>query len=155
MRSSPPRVRSLLLVAALVVASLPLAALARKAAQGKPSFRAGDPQAFWLWFDDAGWHLRATGGKDQHSFHGLLRATGGFTGVKPTRPQLFRKIDLDPEALRFDFDLGKDGLEGFDWQQADPCVIAELKLDQRPDNGRVHVGLRGEVPEAFPFIACR
>src|SRR5262249_16790780 len=81
-------------------------ALASKNATGKPALKAGDPEAIWIWFDNSGWHLRGSTGKGKHTFTGYLRATGGMTGVKPTRSGLMRKTELESDGVRFEFELG-------------------------------------------------
>jgi hypothetical protein len=142
-----------LLVGAALAATLAAPAFAKKATAGKPSFKAGDPPAFWLWSDDTGWHLRATTAKKQHAFHGVLRQAG-VSAIKATRPALSSKVSYSAGAIRFDFDLF-EGVDGFDWQSGEPCLTVELKLDDKAQPAAIKVGEKAESPSAMPFEACR
>jgi hypothetical protein len=143
----------LIICASAIALLLGGAAQAKKATAGKPEFKAGDPPAFWLWSDDAGWHLRATTAKKQHAFRGVLRQAG-VAAVKTTRPALASKVRYEAGALRFDFDLF-EGVDGIDWQSAEPCITVELKLDGLNQPASVKVGQKAESPSALPFEACR
>ncbi|MSP62342.1 MAG: hypothetical protein EXR72_18820 [Myxococcales bacterium] len=126
---------------------------ARKAAAGKPAFKAGDPEAIWIWHDAAGWHLRTTTARRTHAFRGVVRGQG-FSEVKATRKTLDAKvIVLGDASIRFDFD-SFEGIDGFDWKAAGPCTTWELRIDGRPMAERVHVGATGESPSVMPFDAC-
>lgn len=143
-----------LIAAALALVSLfGVAAHAKKAAAGKPEFKAGDPPGFWLWSDDTGWHLRATTEKKQHTFRGVLRQAG-VTAIKTTRPGLAAKVRYEAGALRFEFDLF-EGVDGIDWQAAEPCVTVELRLDGLYKPAAVKVGQKADSPSALPFEACK
>ena len=153
-----------LLVAATLLAGG--VALAGKHAAGKPSVVAAEPPAFWIWYDNAGWHLRGSVGKAKHTFTGYIRARGGMSGIKPTRPGLLRTQVNDPEGVQFEFELSgenakgpaanKGVVEGIDWQQSgDECLTSELKIDGKQQPARVFVGLRSETPDLFPFLSCR
>jgi hypothetical protein len=127
---------------------------ARKAAEGKPQFKPGDPEAFWVWHDAAGWHMRATTpAKKQHGFHGVIRAQG-ISELKPTAKSLGGKVRLEGSAIRFEFDLF-EGADGFDWKQNEPCVALELKIDKQAKVERIFVGAKAESPSAMPFDACQ
>ena len=148
---------SFVLVAGLVagaLASVPTVAEARLPAAGKPAFKAGDPEGFWVWRDDAGWHVRATTGKAQHAFRGVLRAKA-ITDVSVTRNTLLTHVTATDDVLRFEFDLFAGGMDGFDFKTADPCISFELRIDTKPQPARVHVGAGGKSPELFPFDACQ
>ena len=148
-----------LLLALAAFTAVEGSALAAKHANGKPSVKAGEPEAAWLWFDTTGWHFRGSAGKTRHTFVGYLRSGAGVSGVKPTRSGLMKKMELEPEGVRFEFEIGgppSGSVEGFDWQQSgDECVTVELKIDGKQQPSRFFVGLRSESPELFPLLACR
>jgi hypothetical protein len=147
---------ALVAVAGVALAAVEGAALAKKYAPGRPNFKAGDPEAYYIWYDDGGWHLRGTSGtKDKHTFHGVIRAPGGLSSVKPTREGLMKRIDISGESLRFEFEVGKGMVDGFDWQQTHACFTGEIKLDGKVQPSRVFVGLRSDVVDLVPFYACR
>jgi|SRR5579871_4805080 len=130
------------------------AAFARTPAAGRPAYKANDPPAFFLWSDDAGWHLRVTNPKKtQHTFHGVIRGKG-LREVKPSRPGLAAKQQSTDAVLRFEFD-SFDGDDGFDWKSESECVTLELKLDGKADPAKIHVGANAASPTAMPFDACR
>lgn len=146
--------RKLLALAAFVFCAVTGVALAKKAAAGRPAFQPNDPPGWFIWSDDAGWHLRFTSPKkQQHALHGVVRSKG-VSEVKPTRAALSSKLQTSDAAIRFDFDVF-DGGDGFDWKTTDPCVTLELKTDGKADPALIHVGAKSEVPSAMPFDACR
>ena len=147
------RLRSWSFLFAALAASLPAVALARLPAAGKPTFKASDPEAFWLWHDEAGWHLRATTGKAQHGFRGVLRAKG-ITDVSVTRPTLLTKVTATGDTLRFDYDLFAGGTEGFDFKSDDKCLSVEMRLDNKPQPDHLHVGSAGTAAAIFPVDVC-
>lgn len=147
----------LLVAATLLVGGV---ALAARHAVGKPAITAAEPPSYWIWYDNAGWHLRGSVGKAKHTFTGYIRARGGLAGFKPTRPGLLRSQVNDPEGVHFEFELSgatpKGAVEGFDWQQSgDECLTSELQLDGKPQAARVFVGMRAETPDIFPFLSCK
>ena len=143
-------------VAGLALAVVEGAALARKYPAGRPNFKAGDTEAYYVWYDGSTWHLRGTSGtKETHAFHGVIRAPGGVSSVTPTRQGIMKKIDVTGESLRFDFDVTRGTVEGFDWRQTAPCFTGELKLDSKVQPTLVHVGLRADSVDMVPFDACR
>lgn len=153
------RLSTLSLLAVLFLAVAAGSALAAKHAVGRPSIKAAEPPAMWIWYDNAGWHFRGSVGKGKHTFLGYVRARGGMSGVKATKEGLMKSQTLETEGVRFEFELtGKEkgAVEGFDWQQSgDECVTAELQIDGKQQPARVFVGLQSEVPDMFPFLACR
>ena len=128
-------------------------AFAKKNANGQPAFKAGDPEAFWIWFAQAGWHLRATTAKKQHTFRGVVRGDG-IGQLKATRPALSSKLNAFGNQVKFEFDLFT-GVDGFDWQQTEECATFELRLDGQARPDRIHVGGSGEQPSEVLFIACK
>lgn len=129
-------------------------AWAKKSALGRPAFKAGDAEGYWIWVDEAGWHLRTTTPKkQQHTFRGVVRAEG-FGAVKASRAELTPKLQLFDGQVKFEFDLFT-GSDGFDWQQTEDCATFELRVDGRGVPERIHVGAKAEAPEAALFLACR
>jgi hypothetical protein len=146
------RIRRIAALVAVVVAGLAGAALAKKNAAGQPAFKAGDPEAFWIWHDGAGWHLRVTTGKKRHKYHGLVRGEG-LAEAKATKKALGPNITATEKVVRFEFEAA-EGTEGFDWKAAGPCTTYELKIDGQALPDKIHVGAHGETPSAMPFDAC-
>jgi hypothetical protein len=154
LKEAPVKLFRTLVPVAFAVAALGAPAFARKAAEGKPNWKPGDPESFLVWHDAAGWHLRATTPpKKQHAFHGVVRGQG-IAEVKATRPALSSKLTVEAAVIRFDFDLF-EGSDGFDWKQNEPCVTLELKIDGKPRVERIFVGAKTESPSAMPFDACQ
>jgi hypothetical protein len=141
-------------LALCTVAALAAPALARKAAAGQPAFKAGDPEAYFLWHDATGWHLRVTTGpgKKKHKFHGVIRGEG-IADPKATTKALGPHIAHAPTVVRFEFEAA-EGTEGFDWKASSSCVTPELKIDDQALPEKIHVGAKSETPSAMPFDAC-
>lgn len=135
---------------------LTLSVEASKPAEGMPAFKAGDPEAFFIWHDINGWHLRVTTPKKKwHAFQGVVRALGNpITNVKATRPALASKLQTTNKAVFFDFEIF-EGIDGFDWNTDERCMTIELRIDKLPQPSRIHVGAKGETPVAMPFDACK
>lgn len=144
------------LVAAALSLLLAAPAAAKNDAKGMPAFKAGDPEAYFIWHDAAGWHLRVTTPKKRwHAFQGVVRTLSqAITDVKPTRAPLAAKLQTTGKAIHFDFEIF-EGIDGFDWQTNEECLIVELRIDKQSMIERVHVGAKGETPLAMPFSACR
>ena len=145
-----PTLRSIFVLA---LALAPLPALAKSAATGKPAFKAGDPPGYWIWADDSGWHLRATTGKAQHTFRGVINAEA-VTGVTVTRTALNQRLQASAKQIKFEFDLFS-GVDGLDWQSPSRCLTFELRLDGKADPSQIHDGQKGEPPADILFDACR
>jgi hypothetical protein len=128
--------------------------LAKKQAEGRPTFKADGPEAFWIWHDRGGWHLRVSApARSKHAYHGVIRGDG-LGAIKVTRKSLAPNVTIADGILRFDLEVGAGG-EGFDWQSSGPCTTYELKLDGKPRPDRIHVGATAESPAAMPFDACQ
>lgn len=128
--------------------------LAKKPAAGRPAFKNDDPEAFWIWSDDSGWHLRGSVPKKQsHKFHGVIRSQG-ISDAKGSRPSLSSALQATATSIRFEFTLSEGG-DGFDWKTTAQCVTLELKIDDKPQPANIHIGEKAESPTAMPFDACR
>lgn len=146
--------RKLLALVVFACCAVAGVAIAKKAAAGRQAFQADGPPGYYVWSDDAGWHLRfTTPKKQQHTLHGVVRSQG-VSDVKATRSVLASKITSTDTAVRFEFDVF-EGADGFDWKTTGPCVTLELKYDKKADPSVIHVGAKSEVPSAMPFDACR
>ena len=144
-----------LLLAALTFTSsltLPRDALAESAA-GKPTWKIEGPEAMYLWHDEAGWHVRAVAGADQHTFRGTIRGTG-LRGLTVTRPALDLKVQLTAESVRFEFDVFKGTVDGLDFQAGPGCVTVQFKIDGRVQPDKVRLGAKGDAAKLFPMDAC-
>jgi hypothetical protein len=116
---------------------------------GRPIADPAGDDAYLVWHDGAGWHLRARTESGQR-FEGLVE--GGVRRVTP--------VGVAPEALRaergavaFSF-VGEPGAPeaGFDWQGG--CADFSLYVggDSRPL--RVFAGAYGASPPRVPFSLC-
>ena len=149
---SSSRIVALVVAAAFV--SGPLPAHAAPSAAGKPTYKASDPQAVFLWVDHDGWHLRTIAGDKQHNVRGVLRGKG-FAELSVTRKALGPKVQLSDDTLRFDFDVFPGAVDGFDWKGPCACISIEMRVNNlTPKPGRVKVGARGEAVNLFPGDIC-
>ncbi len=107
---------------------------------------------FFVWHDGGGWHLRATTEGYYHRFSGWIDSEGGIGNVLPVVPG----TPLGVNWRQVQFDLAVRGAEnGFDWQQAAPCVTLSLLIDGVQQPGKIAVGYYQGHPMGFaPFQVC-
>jgi hypothetical protein len=116
---------------------------------GRPIADPGPGDAYLVWHDRAGWHLRARSDSGQR-FEGLIE--GGARRVAP--------VGVAPEAVRAEggaiaFSFVGDparGEAGFDWQGG--CADFSLFVAGAARPLRVHAGAYGASPPRVPFSLC-
>jgi hypothetical protein len=124
-------------------------------AMGRPMFAPGSPEAYWIWHDVGGWHLRTTTSMITHQFEGLIRPYNGtITEMRPTRDEWNDRIRIGPDGIAFSFQTG-GGMDGFDWRVSSGCNEFHLRIDGVPAPGRVFLGGPGNHPMQMPFMRCR
>ncbi len=117
---------------------------------GRPIADPGPGDAYLVWHDGAGWHLRARSDVG-HVFEGLVES-GQLGGVK--------RVGLAPEALQagkgaIAFTFVPDastGEAGFDWQGG--CAEFSLYMDGDSHPMRIFAGAYGASPPRIPFSLC-
>lgn len=141
---------------AVVASSLTLACFSYGAVHsyrtegGHPVAEPGHDDAYLVWHDGSGWHLRA-------------RSTTGsvFAGmVEADRVRGVAPVGVAPEALRtgggeiaFSFvPDARTGEAGFDWQGG--CAEFSLYVDGDARPLRVFAGSFGASPPRVPFSLC-
>ena len=150
------------IVRALVVASLAALAACHYARgvgftsrmpEGRPSFASGSPEAYWIWGDKRGWHLRTTSDVPRR-FHGLVESVDGSVSHVRLLGAAGRGVSPGKDAIAFDWE-SSGGEQGFDWTTSDGCVRFDIYIDDDTRPLRVFLG-RGELsPERVPFALCR
>jgi hypothetical protein len=122
---------------------------------GRPYFAPGAPEAYWVWHDEAGWHLRTTTAGRAHRFHGTVVALGGqITDARPSRVEMREQIRMSPGGISFDM-ITQGGEQGFDWHVSSGCNRFEIFVDGAPRPGLVRLGGPSEPPRHIPFDRCR
>jgi len=145
--------RSLLATAAVVLTSCYFsrgAIISARTEEGRPLADPGPGDAYLVWHDRAGWHLRARSDVG-HVFEGLVES-GRLGAVE--------RVGLAPEALRagegaIAFTFVPDpstGEAGFDWQGG--CAEFSLFMDGDPHPLRIFAGAYGASPPRIPFALC-
>jgi hypothetical protein len=106
------------------------------------------PDAYRVWHDGAGWHLRVSADVVRH-FHGSIH--GGDTGQ-------VKRIDVPEDgvysrdgSLYFSFLANEEA--GFDWR-GEGCVDLALFIDADARAARVHLGAFGASPTHVPETVC-
>jgi hypothetical protein len=120
--------------------------LARRIEPGRPQADDGG-EAYLVWSDPAGWHLRARTDGVPHRFHGVV----GTSAVKPVgiAPSAIAKHD-GQVAFSFEATAGE---VGFDWSGG--CAEMDLFVDGETRPLLVRVGAYGASPARIPFELCR
>lgn len=110
-----------------------------------------DGDAFLVWHDAGGWHLRARAEHPQR-FHGVVEADDvrGVSAVGVPADG----VRAGDDAIAFSFVAGGAAEAGFDWQGGG-CPSFALYVDDTARNLRVFAGRYGASPARFPFTICR
>jgi hypothetical protein len=134
----------------------PLAEPARSAVEGRPTdFRRGAPEAYWVWHDGNGWHLRTTTQSHLHRFSGRVWIPKGeVADVRMVRSEHNDRFRKSGSSMTFDFQtLGDE--DGFDFKIAEGnCTYFHLDIDGKPVPSRVFLGAKNVSPTAAGFRAC-
>jgi hypothetical protein len=129
----------------------------RNIAEGRPSgFHRGAGEAYWVWHDGAGWHLRTTTQSHLHRFTGRVWGLKGeVSGVHVVRTELNDRFRKSGNSMTFDFHtLGDE--DGFDFQIAESnCALFHLYLDGKPVPSRIFLGAQNATPPGATFKACQ
>jgi hypothetical protein len=112
-----------------------------------------DPEdAYVVWHDGAGWHLRARPGSGQ-VFTGLVESSG-VRRVAPVGVAA-DAVRASRGAIAFAFAFAGDlggGEAGFDWQGG--CADFSLYVDGDARPMRIFAGAYGASPPRIPFSLC-
>ncbi len=128
-------------------------------ADGRPkSFKAGAPEAFWVWQDAKGtqWHLRSTTKNMPHRFHGAIVGDGELKKVASTRTEAGDRFKLTG-GKRASFDFATESAsDGLDFEVAnDSCVRFVLFVDGKPAPAdKINLGKDAVHPQGSNFKLC-
>jgi hypothetical protein len=142
------------LVAALVASFLLASCFSRGAVHsyrtegGRPLADPG-PEAYLVWYDGEGWHLRARSDTARR-FHGRVEG-GRVTGLAGLPEEAVR---AEGDAIAFSFVAAGPGETGFDWR-GDGCPDFSIYVDGDARPQRVFAGAYGASPPRVPFTLCR
>ncbi|WP_242345589.1 hypothetical protein [Anaeromyxobacter terrae] len=121
------------------------AVLARRVEPGPPLEDPGS-EAYRLWHDGAGWHLRARADLPRR-FHGEIAGASGRVTPQGVAPDA---VSAGGGRIRFSFLAGDDA--GFDFGGS--CVNLALYIDGDPRPLRVFIGAFGAAPGRVPYRVC-
>jgi len=122
---------------------------------GRPIFGPGAPEAYWVWHDGGGWHLRSTTAGLPHRFHGTIVPLGGqIADARPIRLESSDRIRIGAGGITFDF-VTQGGEDGFDWHVSSGCNRFEIFIDGAARPHHVHLGGPATAPRHVPFDRCR
>ena len=128
----------------------------RSIADGQPAgLHSGAPEAYWVWHDGGGWHVRTTTTGAAHRFQGRVWALhGDLENVRPTRLEWNDRIRRSGNA--FSFDLTTAGsYDGFDfWVAEGDCAQFTVLVDGRAQPDRVIIGAGNRHPTNTTFRLC-
>jgi hypothetical protein len=117
---------------------------------GRPVATPDPADAYLVWHDESGWHLRAQSDAGR-LFEGIVEAS---------RVRRVTPVGLAPEALRATGDAiafsfvpdAVGGEAGFDWQGG--CAEFSLYVDGDTHPLRIFAGAYGANPPRIPFELC-
>jgi hypothetical protein len=130
---------------------------ARSIAEGRPpGLKSGSVEAYWIWHDSAGWHLRTTTHSSRHRFQGRVSAMrGSVDNVRATRLEYGDRFRQKGNQMAFDFTTD-GGVDGFDFAIAEgDCAQFYLLIDGKPNPERVVIGAGGRHPSHTAFRLCK
>lgn len=116
------------------------------------------PASYFIWHDEAGFHLRTTGPGPRHLFRAKLTTDGEFRNVRLIRLEGddgFRvRNGGHTLELRFETFDAVDGVD-FTVEGGDHLRFA-LRIDDRlAPTGRIFLGPNGHHPPNNPFVVTR
>lgn len=119
----------------------------RRLEAGAPFVDPG-PDAYRVWSDGSGWHLRVRSDVVRR-FEGQVRGAGGAVTLVHLREDA---VERRGELLRFSF--ASRGEAGIDWKDG-RCVELALYVDGDDRPLRSYVGAFGAMPARTPQRVCR
>lgn len=146
-----PRLVLTAVATTLVVVAAPVGAQPPRDPVGQPPIRILAQPAYFVWVDQAGWHVRWTT-PYAAVFSGLVTTDGEIRDLRRAgggRPSWLSRLSAQ-RAVFGTLTLG--GVEGFDFQTTGSVVTFSPQLNAglaRP--GQVYVGRAGRHPAAVPF----
>ena len=144
-----------LLALALVIMSCATARPPPSIAPGRPPFGPGAPEAYWIWHNQGGWHLRTTTAGLAHRFHGAVVPLGG--NIVDVRASRLEWQDRIPGGRAGDSVRLRDSgwRRRLDWHVTSGCNRFEIFIDGVARPGLVHLGGPAHQPRHVPFDRCR
>jgi hypothetical protein len=122
--------------------------LARGAIEPGPPLEDTGPDAYRVWHDFGGWHLRVNADVVRH-FHGAIH--GGDTRHVKLVDLPEDAVDTRTGGLYFSFLADQEA--GFDWR-GEGCVDLALYIDGHARTTRVLIGAYGASPTHVPETVC-
>lgn len=123
---------------------------------GRPAdLRAGAPEAYWIWHDANGWHVRTTTETHMHRFTGRVWTNKGEVGnVHAQRLEVTDRFRKSGNSMSFDFQT-QGGEDGFDFQVAESnCASFFLQIDGAVRLDRIRIGASEKNPLGNVFRLC-
>jgi hypothetical protein len=119
-----------------------------------PSLKPGLPDAWWVYQDDAGWHVRTTT-DDRHQMKGRVWVTTGkLASVKVTVLEKQDGVQSDAQSIDIDFDTDKV-MDGVDFVlTGTKCAHFALLVDGKPEPKLIHLGASTMTPPSATFVLC-
>jgi hypothetical protein len=131
----------------------------RPAFEGAPAIGPGIVRGYFVWHDDAGWHVRWTTKGVRHQFSGTLSCRGEFREFVPVSADRRDWISLQADRRRAAFDtITGSGQDGFDFRltPATRTVTFDLSIDgQRITPAEIFLGASMSNPRSNPFTLER
>jgi hypothetical protein len=151
------------LIALTLVWTIPVVACAGDPdPKGKPPYRPGAGK-YAIWYDDAGWHFRATASKDGQVFTGKIASVDGqitqmknystMAGGKSSEPPP-KWMDMKSKEFTVKFTLRKGSESGFDLKldgDATAIKFLDLQIDGQAVTKSILIGSKGANPEEATF----
>jgi len=125
---------------------------------GMPAgLKAGLPDAYWVYFDDQGWHLRTTTDNPAvRKFGGqIFLAEGAMADVRAYRVEAQDRLKKTSAQL-IDFGFETIGeMDGVDFKfTGSKCVQFKLLIDGKPKPTQIWLGANKVHPPGSDFAIC-
>jgi hypothetical protein len=127
-----------------------------------PQLREGAPANFYVWRDEAGWHIRSTTAGNAHEFQGTVRTIGGtFASMELPRTEGKKKrkktvdawaVSADKQTLAIKLNT-RGKIDGCDFQLSRDVryLDFDLRIDGESRADRIFVGKEGAHPAGSTF----
>jgi hypothetical protein len=126
---------------------------------GRPAdFKAGLPSGYWIWKDNAGWHLRVTHKPGTKAVYaGTIRTSAPMTVIRvrdEARDKVWRSADRKTTAFKL---VNHGGIDGLDFTpRCSERVTFTLTVNGKAiDPQKIHLGDTAAHPEAGTFTISR